>query len=66
MLSTCHIAAATIVQSKAVAEKGRKEEERGTEEVEDVGLDWMEDCCTALDLHAAEPAVQVSPAAPSC
>uniref|UniRef100_A0A3B5L8U6 LRRK2 ARM repeat domain-containing protein n=1 Tax=Xiphophorus couchianus TaxID=32473 RepID=A0A3B5L8U6_9TELE len=49
---------ATIVQSKAVAEKGRKEEERGTEEVEDVGLDWMEDCCTALDLHAAEPAVQ--------
>uniref|UniRef100_A0A3B5R4E6 non-specific serine/threonine protein kinase n=1 Tax=Xiphophorus maculatus TaxID=8083 RepID=A0A3B5R4E6_XIPMA len=49
---------ATIVQSKAVAEKGRKEEERGMEEVEDVGLDWMEDCCTALDLHAAEPAVQ--------
>ncbi|XP_008409082.1 leucine-rich repeat serine/threonine-protein kinase 2 [Poecilia reticulata] len=49
---------ATIVQSKAVAEEGQKEEERGPEEVEDLGLDWMEDCCTALDLHAAEPTVQ--------
>ncbi|XP_043980418.1 leucine-rich repeat serine/threonine-protein kinase 2 [Gambusia affinis] len=52
---------ATIVHSKAVAEEGEKEEkeeERVTEEVQDLGLDWMEDCCTALDLHAAEPAVQ--------
>ncbi|XP_016534034.1 leucine-rich repeat serine/threonine-protein kinase 2 isoform X2 [Poecilia formosa] len=49
---------ATIVQNKTVAEEGQKEEERGPEEVENLGLDWMEDCCTALDLHAAEPAVQ--------
>ncbi|XP_054883005.1 leucine-rich repeat serine/threonine-protein kinase 2 [Poeciliopsis prolifica] len=49
---------ATIVQSKAVAEEGEKEEVRGMEKVEDLGLDWMEDCCTALDLHTAEPAVQ--------
>ncbi|KAM4734739.1 leucine-rich repeat serine/threonine-protein kinase 2 isoform 2-T3 [Anableps anableps] len=52
----------TIVQNKAVAEQGleegEKEEERGMEEVEDMNLDWMEDCCTALELHAAEPAVQ--------
>ncbi|KAK5616671.1 hypothetical protein CRENBAI_001836 [Crenichthys baileyi] len=53
---------ATIVQNKAVAEQGleegEEEEERGMEEVEDMGLDWMEDCCTALELHAADPAVQ--------
>ncbi|XP_023146940.2 leucine-rich repeat serine/threonine-protein kinase 2 isoform X2 [Amphiprion ocellaris] len=53
---------ATIVQNKAVAEQGledgEEEENRGKEEVEDMGLGWMEDCCTALELHAAEPAVQ--------
>lgn len=26
--------------------------------MEDMGLGWMEACCTALDLHAEEPAVQ--------
>ncbi|XP_075945716.1 leucine-rich repeat serine/threonine-protein kinase 2 [Anarhichas minor] len=53
---------ATIVQSKAVAEQGleegEEEENRGREEVEDMGLGWMEACCTALELHAAEPNVQ--------
>ncbi|XP_036963451.1 leucine-rich repeat serine/threonine-protein kinase 2 isoform X1 [Acanthopagrus latus] len=53
---------ATIVQNKAVAEQGleegEEEENRGREEVEDMGLGWMEVCCMALDLHAAEPAVQ--------
>ncbi|XP_069019131.1 leucine-rich repeat serine/threonine-protein kinase 2 isoform X1 [Embiotoca jacksoni] len=53
---------ATIVQNKAVAEQGleegEEEEDRGKGEVEDMGLAWMEDCCTALELHAAEPAVQ--------
>ncbi|KAM9854549.1 leucine-rich repeat serine/threonine-protein kinase 2 [Aulostomus maculatus] len=53
---------ATLVQNKAVAEQGleegEEEENRGREEVEDMGLGWMEACCTALDLHAAEPAVQ--------
>ncbi|KAM3869857.1 leucine-rich repeat serine/threonine-protein kinase 2 [Diretmus argenteus] len=53
---------ATVVQNKAVAEQGleegEEEEDRGTEEVEDMGLGWMEACCTALELHAAEPAVQ--------
>lgn len=52
------------MQNKAVAEQGleegEEEEQRGVEQVEDVGLGWMEACCTALDLHAAEPAVQVS------
>lgn len=54
------------MQNKAVAEQGleegEEEENRGKEEVEDMGLGWMEACCMALDLHAAEPAVQVSPA----
>lgn len=63
--SLCLLAAATIVQNKAVArqglEEGEEEENRGTDEVEDMGLGWMEACCMALDLHAAEPAVQVSP-----
>ncbi|XP_070686720.1 leucine-rich repeat serine/threonine-protein kinase 2 [Pempheris klunzingeri] len=53
---------ATIVQYKAVAEQGleegEEEENRGKEEVEDMGLGWMEACCMALELHAAEPAVQ--------
>ncbi|XP_029289309.1 LOW QUALITY PROTEIN: leucine-rich repeat serine/threonine-protein kinase 2 [Cottoperca gobio] len=53
---------ATIVQNKAVAEQGleegEEEENRGREEVEDMGLGWMEACCTALELHAAEPDVQ--------
>lgn len=52
------------MQNKAVAEQGleegEEEENRGKEEVEDMGLGWMESCCMALDLHAAEPAVQVS------
>lgn len=60
-----HLSAATIVQNKAVAEQGleegEEEENRGREEVEDMGLGWMEVCCTALELHAAEPDVQVSP-----
>lgn len=59
------LSAATIVQNKAVAEQGleegEEEENRGREEVEDMGLGWMEACCTALDLHADEPDVQVSP-----
>ncbi|KAM3609220.1 uncharacterized protein V6R79_011221 [Siganus canaliculatus] len=53
---------ATIVQNKAVAEQGleegEEEENRGREEVEDMGLGWMETCCTALDLHTEEPDVQ--------
>ncbi|XP_039990029.1 leucine-rich repeat serine/threonine-protein kinase 2 isoform X2 [Xiphias gladius] len=53
---------ATIVQNKAVAEQGleegEEEENRGKEEVDDMGLGWMEACCVALELHAAEPAVQ--------
>ncbi|XP_041651607.1 leucine-rich repeat serine/threonine-protein kinase 2 isoform X2 [Cheilinus undulatus] len=53
---------ATIVQNKAVAEQGleegEEEENRGREEVDDMGLGWMEACCMALELHAAEPAVQ--------
>ncbi|KAM8890843.1 leucine-rich repeat serine/threonine-protein kinase 2 isoform 3-T4 [Spinachia spinachia] len=53
---------ATIVQSKVVAEQGleegEQEENRGREEVEDLGLGWMEACCTALELHPAEPDVQ--------
>uniref|UniRef100_A0A8C4HN00 non-specific serine/threonine protein kinase n=1 Tax=Dicentrarchus labrax TaxID=13489 RepID=A0A8C4HN00_DICLA len=39
-------------------EEGEEEENRGKEVVEDMGLGWMEACCRALDLHAAEPAVQ--------
>lgn len=57
------------MQNKAVAEQGleegEEEENRGKEEVEDMGLGWMEACCMALELHAAEPAVQVSPASGS-
>lgn len=53
------------MQNKAVAaqgpEEGEEEENRGKEEVEDMGLGWMEACCTALELHAADQAVQVSP-----
>uniref|UniRef100_A0A672Z3Z9 non-specific serine/threonine protein kinase n=1 Tax=Sphaeramia orbicularis TaxID=375764 RepID=A0A672Z3Z9_9TELE len=56
-------AAALSCLSKAVAaqglEDGEEEENRGREEVDDMGLGWMEVCCTALELHAAEPAVQV-------
>lgn len=52
------------MQNKAVAEQGleegEEEENRGVEQVEDMGLGWMEACCTALDFHAEEPAVQVS------
>uniref|UniRef100_A0A3Q1H6Q4 non-specific serine/threonine protein kinase n=1 Tax=Anabas testudineus TaxID=64144 RepID=A0A3Q1H6Q4_ANATE len=39
-------------------EEGEEEENRGKEEVDDMGLGWMEVCCTALELHADEPAVQ--------
>lgn len=57
------------MQNKAVAEQGLEEgeaeENRGKEEVEDMGLGWMEICCIALELHAAEPAVQVSPTSSS-
>ncbi|XP_034005048.1 leucine-rich repeat serine/threonine-protein kinase 2 isoform X2 [Trematomus bernacchii] len=53
---------ATIVQNKAVAEQGLEEgeaeENRGREEVEDMGLGWMEACCSALELHTADPDVQ--------
>lgn len=52
------------MQNKAVQEQaleeGEEEEQRGVEQVEDMGLGWMEACCTALDLHAEEPSVQVS------
>lgn len=58
-----HLLAATIVQNKAVSEQGmeegEEEENRGKEKVEDMGLGWMEDCCAALERHAADPAVQV-------
>lgn len=64
-LSHLLVLAATIVQNKAVAEQGleegEEEENRGKEEVDDMGLGWMEVCCTALELHADEPAVQVGP-----
>ncbi|CAL8360146.1 unnamed protein product [Lota lota] len=53
---------ATIVQSKEVAEQGleegEEEENRGREEVEELGLGWMEVCCSTLELHAADPDVQ--------
>ncbi|XP_053740613.1 leucine-rich repeat serine/threonine-protein kinase 2 isoform X1 [Synchiropus splendidus] len=53
---------ATMVQNKAVAEQGleegEEEENRGREEVVDMGLSWMAACSAALDLHAADPAVQ--------
>ncbi|XP_061576882.1 leucine-rich repeat serine/threonine-protein kinase 2-like isoform X1 [Cololabis saira] len=55
---------ATIVRNKAAAEddpeEGEEEEEEdgGKEEVEDMDLGWMDECCTALELHAAEPVVQ--------
>uniref|UniRef100_A0A665VZC7 non-specific serine/threonine protein kinase n=1 Tax=Echeneis naucrates TaxID=173247 RepID=A0A665VZC7_ECHNA len=49
---------ATIVQNKAVAEQGleegEEEENRGKEEVEDMGLGWMEACCVALEIHAQD------------
>ncbi|KAM9376770.1 leucine-rich repeat serine/threonine-protein kinase 2 isoform 2-T2 [Pholidichthys leucotaenia] len=52
----------TIVQNKAVAEQGleegEEEENRGQEEVDDLGLGWMKECCTALDRHADVPRVQ--------
>ncbi|XP_024137748.1 leucine-rich repeat serine/threonine-protein kinase 2 isoform X2 [Oryzias melastigma] len=52
----------TIVQNREVAEQsleeGEPEENRGTAEVEDMGLCWMEDCRTALERHASEPLVQ--------
>lgn len=66
----CVPPAATVVQNKAVAEQGleegeeEEEERRGVEQVEDMELGWMGACCTALDLHAAEPAVQVSRTSP--
>lgn len=51
------------MQNKAVAqeglEAGEEEENRGREEVEDMGLGWMEACCLALDLHAEDAVVQV-------
>ena len=66
--NACLLPAATIVQNKAVAEQGledgEKEEDRGVEQVEDMGLGWMQACCMALDLHAEEPSVQVSQKAP--
>uniref|UniRef100_H3D886 non-specific serine/threonine protein kinase n=1 Tax=Tetraodon nigroviridis TaxID=99883 RepID=H3D886_TETNG len=53
---------ADLSENKAVAEQGleagEEEENRGVEQVEDMGLGWMEACCTALDLHAEEPDVQ--------
>ncbi|XP_028304639.1 leucine-rich repeat serine/threonine-protein kinase 2 [Gouania willdenowi] len=53
---------ATIVQNKAVSDEGLEEgeevENRGREQVDDLGLGWMKDCCTALELHADEPHVQ--------
>jgi hypothetical protein len=43
-------------------EEGEAEENRGKEEVvDDVGLCWMEACCRALEVHAADSTVQVSP-----
>ncbi|XP_061629948.1 leucine-rich repeat serine/threonine-protein kinase 2 isoform X2 [Phyllopteryx taeniolatus] len=54
----------SMVQSRAAAEQGLEdgeaEENRGggSEQVENLDLGWMEACCTALDLHAAEPCVQ--------
>ncbi|XP_051917154.1 leucine-rich repeat serine/threonine-protein kinase 2 [Hippocampus zosterae] len=56
----------SMVQSRAAAEQGLEdgeaEENRGgsSEHVEDLDLDlgWMGVCCTALDVHAADPHVQ--------
>ncbi|XP_057692167.1 leucine-rich repeat serine/threonine-protein kinase 2 isoform X2 [Corythoichthys intestinalis] len=56
----------SMVQSRVAAEQGLEEgeaeENRGgaSQKVEDLDLDlgWMGICCTALDLHAAEPHVQ--------
>lgn len=52
----------TIVQNQAVAaqglEEGEERERRGPQEVHHLGLSWMEVCCSALELHAAEPSVQ--------
>lgn len=43
-------------------EEGEAEENRGKEEVvDDVGLCWMQACCRALEVHAADSTVQVSP-----
>uniref|UniRef100_A0A3B3ZWH3 non-specific serine/threonine protein kinase n=1 Tax=Periophthalmus magnuspinnatus TaxID=409849 RepID=A0A3B3ZWH3_9GOBI len=60
---TC-LATATIVQNQAAAaqglEEGEEEEQRCPQEVLYLGLSWMEVCCSALELHAAEPSVQVS------
>lgn len=53
---------ATIVQNQAVAaqglEEGEEQEQRVPQEVSHLGLSWMEVCCCALELHAAEPSVQ--------
>ncbi|XP_061679785.1 leucine-rich repeat serine/threonine-protein kinase 2 isoform X2 [Syngnathoides biaculeatus] len=54
----------SMVQSKEAVEQGLEdgeaEENRGggSEPVENLDLGWMGACCTALDLHAAEPHVQ--------
>lgn len=53
---------ATIVQNQAVAaqglEDGEEQEQRSPQEVPDLGLSWMEVCCSALELHADKPSVQ--------
>ncbi|XP_077453017.1 leucine-rich repeat serine/threonine-protein kinase 2 [Stigmatopora argus] len=54
----------SMVQSRVAAEQGLEdgeaEENRGgaLQKIEDLDLGWMGICCTALDLHAAEPHVQ--------
>lgn len=65
-MTSCSLAS-SMVQSRAAAEQGLEdgeaEENRGgsSEHVEDLDLDlgWMGVCCTALDVHAADPHVQV-------
>ncbi|KAK7929314.1 hypothetical protein WMY93_005709 [Mugilogobius chulae] len=51
-----------MVQNQVVAaqalEEGEELENRSPQEVTHLGLSWMEVCCSALDLHAAEPSVQ--------
>ncbi|XP_029951513.1 leucine-rich repeat serine/threonine-protein kinase 2 isoform X2 [Salarias fasciatus] len=55
---------AAVVQNRVVAEQGledgEEEENRGRDEVQDLGLCWMGDCCSALETHAADPAVQAA------
>uniref|UniRef100_A0A3P8X3S6 non-specific serine/threonine protein kinase n=1 Tax=Cynoglossus semilaevis TaxID=244447 RepID=A0A3P8X3S6_CYNSE len=49
---------ADLTVADQALEEGEAGEDRGEAQVEDMGLGWMEACCSALELHAEEPAVQ--------